>query len=279
MRQFSETLPTLRETGSSRSDPAASMPNGSFEPGTILKALNARSAHHATDAPAPTNGAGASSSARLNPFDPSHLPRKSATDVTAGRFKKQLVAAIEPFDKPVARPSHADTKAAEATAPPKPAVPEPTVEEVRAEERRKFEATLAAERKRWAEDIGEKLSTQLDQAFVDLHNRLADAITLALSPVLEEAMRTKSVGRFSASLERLMGRAEGSTIEPITISGPQSLLNALTAVRSGDTAGLKLVASNDGELVANVNETTLRTTIKAWATTLAAATGPRHGKE
>ena len=126
-----------------------------------------------------------------------------------------------------------------------------------------------------AQDVLRVLSRQL----VDLHNRLADAITEALTPVLEEAMRARAIARFSAGLERLAGRAEGSTAAPITVRGPQVLLNALSAARSGDTAGLKLVASDDCELVASVNETTLRTTIKAWATTIAAAAGTRHGKE
>lgn len=280
MRPFGETLPTMSDTAGLPGEPAGAGTAGTaagadFGPNAILKALKARSA--APVRGAPDRGEGRTA-ARHTAFDPAQLPRKTATGLARTPFARKLAAAIEPFDAPEPKDPPAETAAETAQPEPDPSERERIVEEVRAEERRSAEETLASERERWLEEIAEQFSAQLDKAFVDLHNRLADAITEALTPVLEEAMRARAIARFSAGLERLAGRAEGSTAAPITVRGPQVLLNALSAARSGDTAGLKLVAADECELVASVNETTLRTTIKAWATTLAAA-GSRHGKE
>ena len=281
MRSFGETLPTMRDTdGAPAAGAGSESAGGEFGPNAILKALKARSA-----AAPPRAAAGSRDTAihrameGRNPFDPAQLPRRSASPPSERPFAKTLAAAIEPFDVPAPKAQAPDQAAESEAAKRMAAERERIAEEAREDERRKMAELLAAEKDRWAQEVAESLSAQLDQAFVDLHNRLSDAITQALTPVLEDAMRARAISRFSASLERLAGRAAGSTVQPITVRGPQSLLNALTAVRSGDTAGLKLVASDDCELVASVNETTLRTTIKAWATTIAAAAGTRHGKE
>ncbi|GAB5375591.1 MAG: hypothetical protein AcusKO_20530 [Acuticoccus sp.] len=274
MRPLSETLPTLREGASTAAVPAvAGSMEGDFGPAAILKALRAQSA----GAGAPVaNGAPGETAARpgrapgtfaaLSPRREARVPRP---------FGSRLSAALEEFDggaqKPAATRDDGHDKAlAEAYA-----AGERAIAAAREEEAQKAAAALDAAREEWAEATAAALSAQLDQAFVDLHNRLSDAIAAALAPVLEEAMRQRAVERFSTSLERLLGRQ--GTATPITIAGPPALLAAFTAIRGDDTAGLKLVASEDSELVASVNDTTLRTTIKAWASALAAATGSRHG--
>jgi len=282
MPSLEETLPTLRDAAASQSAPA-SPTETVFEQGAILKALRAKVQERA-GGPARTAGGGetAGKPATTNPFATDRLPRRSETRLSPRPSQTRLTAAIEPFDKPAPRPSQkgegegedeAEKARQEAAAKER----ERAVAAARAEEAAKAKAALAAERIKWSEDTADKLSAQLDTAFAELHNRLADAITMALTPVMEEAMCAKAVSRFSASLERLMGQ-QNST-QPLTIRGPQELLNAFAAARGGDTAGLKLVASDESELVASVNDTTLRTTIKAWAAALAAATGSRHGQK
>lgn len=273
MRSASEKIPTLDEAGELPAGAIANTgPDGDFDPVAILKAL--RGNFDAAGA-APASEAAPSEATGLS-FDFSHLPRKrDSAFASRPAAAPTLSACLEDFTRTVAAPQVRRQKEQDKAAEAAEEACRAAIEATRAEEAKKAAEALAAAERAWAEDTAQALSAQLDEAFVELHNRLADAIASALTPVLEDAMRARAIDRFSASLERLFGKRGAS--EPITICGPETLLEAFRAVRGGDTAGLKLVASNDSELVASVNDTTLRTTIKAWASTLAAATGSRHG--
>lgn len=279
MRPASQQLPTLGDTGEPpRGALAGAAADADFDPVAVLKALRVSfDGRSASSAPPPAAAIGATAGENTGlSFDFANLPRKGGT-AALPLGATSLSASLEDFTRTVVSPREHREAARNETEEAITAARRAAIEETRAEEAEKAAAALAAAERSWAEDTAQALSAQLDQAFVDLHNRLADAIAGALSPVLEEAMRARALERFSSSLERLFGKRGGS--EPITISGPEPLLEAFRALRGGDTAGLKLVASDDSELVASVNDTTLRTTIKAWASTLAAATGSRHGKE
>lgn len=274
MRQFSETLPTLDRNGTGDPEERAGAGAPGFDAEAILKALGSSPARTARPAAESKRIAPATGAAR-RPFTSSSLPRASETKLSPAR---RLGAAIPGFDEPGApSPAPDETVGAEAAARAAATAQADiaaAVAEARAEERQEAADTLEAERRKWVEELAGKLASDLDAALSDLHNRVCDAVTLALTPVLEEAMRDRAVSRFSETLQRLMGR-QGSA-KPVTVSGPQLLLDALTTARGGQTDGLKLVPSEDPELSATVNETTLRTTVRAWATTLAAANGSRH---
>lgn len=272
MRRFGETLPTLgpaETTPSSSPEPAD---RTAFEPEAILKALGTNVLARGKpqeERERPASGQGA---IKRRPLSAAYLPRAAETRAPARSIESALPSldqrpAREPAERGVADELTAVRAAAEAER-------AEAVAKAREEEREIARQALEEEKAKWRETEAEKLAADLDAAFADLHNRICDAITLALTPVLEEAMRERAVLRFSETLQRLMGR-QGSA-KPLTVSGPQKLLDALMAARGGHTDGLKLVPSDDVELSATVNETTLRTTIRAWATTIAAATGPRH---
>ena len=272
MRRFGEMLPNL---GSGEAAPSA-LPEPAdrtaFEPEAILKALGTNVLTRGKpegERERRTSGLGA---VKRHPLSAAHLPRAAETRIPV----RGIQSALPSLDKQV-RHEPADRGATDEVAKVRAAAEAEraaAVTKAREEEREIARQALEDERAKWREAEAEKLANDLDAALADLHNRICDSITVALAPVLEEAMRERAVLRFSETLQRLMGR-QGSA-KPLTVSGPQKLLDALMAARGGHADGLKFVPSEDVELSATVNETTLRTTIRAWATTIAAATGPRH---
>lgn len=262
MRKFAETLPTLRETPSS--SPAAPEPIPGFEPDAILKSL-AQCDHAGRTAQSRTSLAGRKT---LQPaFTAERLPKAHATTVA----------------NPDGAASERQSDAAERAAP----APEKTITEreahdalrtavtaARSEEEARAQQNLDAARQEWAQDTSETLMAKLDEAYAALHNRIADALADALTPLLAESAKQKAVERFAERLSRLIGA--DAPVAPITVKGPPVLLDALRKVAPAGTASLKLVPAETSELEANVNETTLRTTLRAYTATLNAAAGPRH---
>lgn len=275
MRSLADTLPTLQGSVASAAH-ALPQEDISFAPDAILKALGEKAKATLTAQPSEEGRTPLSTAQKPpRPFLTAELPRANETPPSEPKLAGSIEALIPSFERsPRTEADDALVNAVQRAKDIAEEEKERAVAAARAEEQAHAKSVLEAEEARWADDLANVLNERLDHAFADLHNSLSDTISLALSPVLEDAMRERAVLKFSATLERLMGR-QGSA-KPITVSGPQQLLDALRKTRGGDTSGLRLVASDEADLTAELNETTLRTTIKAWATTLSAAIGPSH---
>ncbi|ORE95784.1 hypothetical protein ATO13_02960 [Stappia sp. 22II-S9-Z10] len=140
---------------------------------------------------------------------------------------------------------------------------------------RKVERDVAARavadaRKKWCDEEGAAFAARTADAFDALHQKLSDAFGQALAPIAQAAIRDAAVRRFAAVLDDLVGpSAEGAAI---TVKGPAQLIDALRQA-SGDNGIAFEEVEGETELTVTVDETTLQTTIAAWADTLQRAIG------
>ncbi|WP_075221740.1 hypothetical protein [Acuticoccus yangtzensis] len=140
---------------------------------------------------------------------------------------------------------------------------------------RKVERDVAARavadaRKKWCDEEGTAFAARTADAFDALHQKLSDAFGQALAPIAQAAIRDAAVRRFAAVLDDLVGpSAEGAAI---TVKGPAQLIDALRQA-SGDNGIAFEEVEGETELTVTVDETTLQTTIAAWADTLQRAIG------
>ncbi|WP_226577976.1 hypothetical protein [Acuticoccus sediminis] len=144
------------------------------------------------------------------------------------------------------------------------------VEFARKVERDVAARAVAEARERWCAEESTAFAARCTEAFDALHQRLADAFARALAPIAETAIRDAAVRRFAAVLDDLVGAS--ATQQAVTVRGPAQLVEALKQA-SGDSGVAFEVAEGETELAVTVDETTLRTTIGAWAETLARTIG------
>ncbi|WMS41786.1 hypothetical protein RDV64_17180 [Acuticoccus sp. MNP-M23] len=290
MRSFADTLPTLRDSQAQSAPPQAG-----FEAEAILKVLGAGQRpdgrreepdvggnRHA----AATQKAGTASVSyrpELAPASPAPnigeaalsrgpMPAPRGAGSAPTRSVKNAIPAID-TDIADGAASAVDKARLEARAAAELEIAA-AAEKAREDAEAAAEVRLEAERTRWAEDVAASLSTQLDQAIQALHDRIADAAAAALAPVLEEEMTTKAVERFSDRIDTLLSRE--SPARAVVVKGPQPLIDALDGLRTGKSPSVQLVVSEDAELTARINDTSLRTTIGMWAGTLTTSSGPRN---
>jgi len=129
-----------------------------------------------------------------------------------------------------------------------------------------FEEKLAAERQRWAVEQGTHLGERIAASIDDLEQRVADAVSEVLKPVLREEIRLKAVEELSRTLESLLSKGDYSKI---AISGPADLIAAMQARLAGNDAGLSFVAADGADITVSADETILATRIGAWADAIA----------
>ncbi|MEM9356968.1 MAG: hypothetical protein AAGB04_12215 [Pseudomonadota bacterium] len=272
MPTFSEMLPTLRQDQS----PATAMDDGTddFDQAAILRALTASKTKTHKSEPQINQTRKTNNS----PFALDQLPRKSPSNVIqyisdsqeetqggsdSGAQQAERRAIPSELEKAVAE---AKRQASEER--------DHAVEVARQMAEDAAEKQLTTEREKWANEVALKLSEQLDRVCAEIQERISNALTDALSPVIEDAFRARAVQRFSQSLDRMLGRA--GSAKPITVKGPNELIEALRKIRGEDAGALRLVASDHAELVASLGDTTIATTTRTFAANLRAAVGSNN---
>ena len=140
---------------------------------------------------------------------------------------------------------------------------------------RKVERDVAARavadaREKWCKEEGEAFARRCAEGFDALHQMLSDAFGRALAPIAEAVIRDAAVRRFAAMLDDLVGASAASPA--VTVRGPAQLVAALRQA-SGETGVAFEEVDGETDLSVTVDETTLRTTIDAWAETLAQTLG------
>lgn len=132
-----------------------------------------------------------------------------------------------------------------------------------------FEEKLAAERQKWAAEQGAHLGERIAASIEDLEQRIADAVSEILKPVLREEVRVKAVEELSRTLETLLSKGDYAKI---VVSGPADLIAAMEARLAGDDASLSFVAAEGADINVSADETILATRIGAWADAIAGTT-------
>lgn len=124
-----------------------------------------------------------------------------------------------------------------------------------------FEQKLAAERQRWSADEGKALAMLLHGAITDLEQRVADAVSHILKPVVVDLVRAKAVDELKGALERLIARGE---FAKITISAPRDLLAAIEAHVDVGRAGVTFVEADSPDVSVRADNAILETRIADW---------------
>ncbi|MEM7695134.1 MAG: hypothetical protein AAF318_11840 [Pseudomonadota bacterium] len=170
-----------------------------------------------------------------------------------------------PKAKAGAAPKPAET-AAPKEPPPEEAALEAAVAKAKAEAKAAAVAEARADEAMVMEAFAKTLSDDLDAAMTSLSERICDSLAAALTPVLSEAMVQDAVRRFSDRLDKIV--SPSAIAPPVRVKGPEPLIEALRKVRGPRVSGVKLETSEQTELTAELNETTLRTTVGTFAAML-----------
>ena len=306
MRSFADTLPTLRDSGASKTAPPAVKETPRFNPVFLKKAVTALSQNAAPDAAdeaeaepnvadirrellrrqglgeqaSPEDADGAPVDAAAPTVLPTHRAERTGGAQAPGATRqpgppRPAAAVVPPFIATSSGRSQISLQdqIAEAVAEAKreaEADKAAAVEFARKVERDVASRAVAEARQTWCREEGEAFAARCNEAFDALHQRLSDAFGRALAPIVEGEIRDAAVRRFAAMLDDLVG---GSAASPsLTVRGSGQLLNALKQA-SGEAGVAFEEIEGATELAVTVDETTLRTTIGAWAETLARTLG------
>jgi hypothetical protein len=129
------------------------------------------------------------------------------------------------------------------------------------EQRTTFVAELAAERLKWASEVGETLATQITVALADFETRVAETTARILKPFLEAELRRQAVAELRAGLNGLV------TADPsvsLHITGPPDVLEMLAAQLAEKAITAEYVASEDCDVKIVAGPAALETCLRHW---------------
>lgn len=131
-----------------------------------------------------------------------------------------------------------------------------------AQERAAAEETLAAERKRWTEEEGDRLAGLFLSTLEELEARIGDQVAQVLKPLFAEAVRQRAVAELASTLEALMANGE---FGKVTVTGPEDLLSLLSGRLNVKIGNVVFNPAPGCDLHLTVDQTVLETRIGAWA--------------
>lgn len=132
------------------------------------------------------------------------------------------------------------------------------------------EAQLAAERKRWVNEEGERLAGEFIAAFSKIELELADSIERVLWPFICDALREKILQSFREHITLLLRCASPPLI---VIQGPEDLVSSLRERLSGHTASIEFSSAPAIEVQAVTGHTMIETQLAAWMARIEAEKG------
>jgi hypothetical protein len=131
-----------------------------------------------------------------------------------------------------------------------------------AEQSAAFAQRLAAERRTWTSEEGERLGALIVSAVGDFEARIGDKLAGILKPVLVAEVKRRAVAELVDALDGLLSKGE---IAMISISGPEDLLEALRPRLAGRIAGVSFAPGTGCDVSVTADETKLETRIGDWA--------------
>jgi len=137
------------------------------------------------------------------------------------------------------------------------------------EQKAASEQALAVSREAWCLEEGARIAEQFKTAIGDMEERIADSTERVLRPFLGQAIRVQAIAELRATLQELLGKTPGLTLE---ISGPEDLLAALRASLPASIATVSYVANEACDVQVKAGASILETRIAAW---LDQVEGPR----
>lgn len=132
----------------------------------------------------------------------------------------------------------------------------------RAEDAGQFEARLAAERARWAEEQADTLAAQIPAGFREIEETLAATAAGVLLPFLRSAATERAIEELRATIGRLLCDRQRPLLR---IAGPQDLLELLRQRLGADAAAIEFRVEERAEVRVTADETIIETQLKAWS--------------
>jgi hypothetical protein len=124
-----------------------------------------------------------------------------------------------------------------------------------------FERDLVATRESWGLEQGALIAEQIQTAIGDMEGRITDSTERVLRPFLGQAIRVQAIVDLRATLQELVGKNPGMTLE---ISGPEDLLAAVRAALPASIAAVSYVANDACDVQVKAGASILETRIAAW---------------
>lgn len=127
--------------------------------------------------------------------------------------------------------------------------------------RKHYEQELALERVTWASREAEKLAGSLQASLDELKTEIANSVSRILMPFLTEALRKKALTELMETLDGIIKKDEGITLE---ISGPEDLLQQLREKLASTNVTAIFSPREEIDVNVKVGQTNLATQIQAW---------------
>jgi predicted nucleotidyltransferase len=129
------------------------------------------------------------------------------------------------------------------------------------EQRTTFVAELAAERLKWAAEVGEVLANQVTAAIADFEARVAETAARVLRPFIETELRKQAMEELRAGLSALVSADPSVNLQ---ITAPPDVLEMLAAQLAERSVTAEYVASDDCEVKIVAGPAALETCLRHW---------------
>ncbi len=123
---------------------------------------------------------------------------------------------------------------------------------------------VVEERRRWAEQESAVLSEQLRGGLEALEKALAEGVVEVLQPFLARAVRAQAAEELRQAVTQLLAAPDTGLIR---IGGPADLVDPLREAFT-DQGAIEIAASEAPEVTIEAGDTTIRTQLQSWASTL-----------
>lgn len=124
---------------------------------------------------------------------------------------------------------------------------------------------LRQERAQWVAGEGVRLSAGFDAGLDALENRIADAVAHALSPFLEDEIRSACLRGLRERLTALWSDEEGPKL---VISGPRDLLDAIRHLAAETARPVAFVENKTADIRVTAGDTVIETNLAGWVATI-----------
>lgn len=145
-------------------------------------------------------------------------------------------------------------------------------EEIRAAARAEFEAELALERARFAEEMarardcwtseeGGRLANEVQRAISDCQQDLREAVGRILAPFVAKEILERLLGDFLDTLRAAASDANNPLVE---LCGPTDLLDVIKERINEEEISVRFMQGGSGEVKAKIGFTSIETRIEEW---------------
>ena len=133
-------------------------------------------------------------------------------------------------------------------------------------ERQNHQEQLAAARRSWVEEEGQRLHVALSANLTEIETRMAQSLSNVLMPFIADQLRKQMVAELIEKIYTLIGSDEAISIK---INGPADLLDILRPKLAAERASISYEVTEGVDVSVRADQTTIETRLSAWLARLA----------